>query len=418
MADWSQLPKDLLHLISQKLNSQFYQLRFRSVCSSWRSSTPQNHHNHHHHLNLPPKFPNPSNNDSTNDDSTFPLSKRTLFLISPPPNQQTLHPWLIKIGPDSRDQSHLWHPLSRDKHFPLHFPNLIDFNQLPVIDLGCEFVIGNFPSQSSSLPLNNSLYMEKVVVFDADADTWQIGNGKAKAKANRCSVLLTIHISGKLAVFRCGDERCDERWTIIPEMLTPYDDVCVFNGRPVAVDSTGRAVVVGADLSVELVAEPVFGGDKKFLVESDGELLLVDKYLSCLVSCLRDDGDGEGDGGGVYEIEHGFAECEFCEIGRERAVRFHVFRLDQKEKKWVEVKSLEDRVLFLGEDCAFSASAFDLRIGYGNCVIFRDDVYSDSQSSELGVGVFHLGQFRIAPLSCFPCYSMFFWPPPEWVGLH
>lgn len=244
--------------------------------------------------------------------------------------------------------------------------------------------------------------MEKVVVFDAD--TWQIGRG-------RCSVLLTIHISGKLAVFRCGNERrdenCDEKWTIIPDMLTPYDDVCVYKGRPVAVDCTGRAVVVGPDLSVEMVAEPVFGGDKKFLVESEGELLLVDKYLSCLVmNCLRDDGDGDGD-----------ADGEFYEIGRERAVRFDVFRLDEKEKKWVEVKSLEDRVLFLGEDCAFSASAMDLRIGYGNCVIFRDDVYSESRSSELGVGVFQLGQFRIAPLSCFPCYSMFFWPPPEWVGL-
>ncbi|CAI8596158.1 unnamed protein product [Vicia faba] len=259
--------------------------------------------------------------------------------------------------------------------------------------------------------------MEKVVVFEADADTWQIGKG-------RCSILLTIHISGKLAVFRCGDERsddrCDEKWMIIPDMLTPYDDVCVYKGRPFAVDSTGRAVVVGPDLSVEMVAGPVFGGDKKFLVESEGDLLLVDKYLSCLVNCLRDDvdgGGGGGDGGGFYEIGHGYLDGEFYEIGRERAVRFDVFRLDEKRKKWVEVKSLEDRVLFLGEDCAFSASALDLRIGYGNCVIFRDDVYSDSQSSELGVGVFQFGRFRIAPLSCFPCYSMFFWPPPEWVGV-
>lgn len=109
--------------------------------------------------------------------------------------------------------------------------------------------------------------MEKVVVLDADM--W---GGK-----ERCSVLFTIHISGKIAFFRCGDER----WTIVPEMPSPFDDVCVFKGRPVAVDGTGRTVALRPDLSLDLVAEPVFGGDKKFLVESDGELLLVDKYLSC-----------------------------------------------------------------------------------------------------------------------------------------
>jgi len=83
--------------------------------------------------------------------------------------------------------------------------------------------------------------MEKVVVYN--------GN-----------FLLTIHVSGKLAIFQGGDER----WTIILEMPMPFDDVCVFNGRP---------------LSLELMAEAVFGGGKKFLVESDGELLLVDKVF-------------------------------------------------------------------------------------------------------------------------------------------
>ena len=64
-------------------------------------------------------------------------------------------------------------------------------------------------------------------------------------------------------------------------------------------DSTGRTVVVGLDKSVALVADPVFGGDKKFLVESDGKLLLVDKYLSFDYQCLGpgafDDDDGGGD---------------------------------------------------------------------------------------------------------------------------
>jgi hypothetical protein len=223
--------------------------------------------------------------------------------------------------------------------------------------------------------------MEKLVVYH----TCHNGNGN-----DPCSVLLTIHVSGKLAIFRTGDER----WTIIPEMPTPYDDVCVFNRRPIAVDNNGRAVTVGQDLCLDLVAEAVFGGDKKFLVESDGELLLVDKYLSCL-------GDYILSADGVNEI------------GVERDVRFDVFRLDEKEKKWVEVRNLGDRVLFLGEDCAFSAKCD----GNENCVIFMDDVYRNCHSDELGISVFHLDQRRISPLSDFPCYYKLFWPPPEWVGL-
>ncbi|GAU30676.1 hypothetical protein TSUD_39000 [Trifolium subterraneum] len=175
--------------------------------------------------------------------------------------QQTLHPWLIKIGPDSHQQTHLWHPVSRVKQLPFYFHDVIDFNQHRVIHLRTEFVFGDLPS---SLNGNN---LEKIVVFDAD--TWHI----------------------------------EKRWTVIPEMPTPYDDVCVFNGRPIAVDSNGQTVALGLDLSLEFVVEPVFGGNKKFLVESDGELLLVYKHLTN----VQHEGflDDHGDGVGNYEIGFG-----------------------------------------------------------------------------------------------------------------
>ena len=108
---------------------------------------------------------------------------------------------------------------------------------------------------------------------------------------------------------------------------------------------------------------------------------------------------------------------EFFGMIMERAVRFDVFRLHEREKKWVEVRNLGDRVLFLGEDCAFSASASDLCIGNGNCVIFRDYVFHDLHSNELEIGVFHLDQRRISPFSDLPGSLELFWPPPEWVEL-
>ncbi|PNY07727.1 F-box family protein [Trifolium pratense] len=408
IADWSKLPKELLQIISEKLNCEFHELRFRSVCSSWRSSSipPKNHL-----LNLPSKFPYPSKNN--NNTSTYPIFKRTIFLINPPPNQQqqqTLNPWLIKIGLDSRGRTSLWNPLSRDKQLRLRFqlPHYFDFNQLSLFKLGHEFVIGDFPSvyPNESYSTENSHFMKKVVAYD---DTLNSGNDRS------CSVLLTIHISGKLAIFRSGDQQ----WMIMPEMPpNPYTDVCVFNGRPIAVDSAGRTVVVGSDLSLDLVAEAVFGGDTKYLVESDGELLLVDKY-SNRVGQFRQFRQFERSD---YEQSDLFSfgaddERDYV-IGIERAVRFDVFRLDENDKKWVKLTNLGDRVLFLGKDCAFSVKASNLPMANGNCLIFRDDDYGrDLHSTGLGIDVFCLDKQQILPLSSLPRCSNLFWPPPQWTGL-
>ena len=109
------------------------------------------------------------------------------------------------------------------------------------------------------------------------------------------------------------------------------------------------------DLRLNLVAEAVFRGHrKKSLVERDCELLLVSRYLSnvCHDSMLDDDGEG------IYE----------------GVVEFDVFRLDEKEKEWVELTGIRDRVLFLGEDYSFSASASDLCIE-GNGVVYKCELY-------------------------------------------
>jgi hypothetical protein len=106
-ADWSQLPRELLQLISQKLNnSELYLLRFRSVCSTWRSSVPNYCRNNHSFLKQIPQFPNEikppttSNRPTPTSNYVRCLSKQNIFLIKPPKQQTPLHPWLIRIGPD------------------------------------------------------------------------------------------------------------------------------------------------------------------------------------------------------------------------------------------------------------------------------------------------------------------------------
>ncbi|MCI31707.1 F-box protein, partial [Trifolium medium] len=98
-ADWSELQSDILNLISQRINNEIDLIRFRSICSNWRSSSVPNHHTNI----LPFKFPllqSASDSDSDDEfsdsinninDTNFPfsyLSKRSLFLIKPPQQQQ------------------------------------------------------------------------------------------------------------------------------------------------------------------------------------------------------------------------------------------------------------------------------------------------------------------------------------------
>lgn len=213
--------------------------------------------------------------------------------------------------------------------------------------------------------------------------------------------LLTIHVSGKLAMFKSGDKK----WTIVEDSPYPYDDVIVFDGHFYAVDGTGKTVAVDPFDSVTLVAPPVFGGDKKCLVESMGELLLVDVYLSF-------DPDDTGDYGLGEEEDDENGACYMSE----KTVRFKVFRLDQAGKNWIEVQSLADRILFLGDNCSFSASVSDFSGCKGNCIYFTDAYHNLPTEMEGAfwdheIGVFDLDSGIIGPLTS----SKLFWPPPSWV---
>ncbi|WJX36874.1 hypothetical protein P8452_24708 [Trifolium repens] len=276
MADWSQLPNELLQQISQKLNySDLYLLRFRSVCSSWRRSIflP----NCHHHL----------------------------------------RPWLIRIGPDVYGKPQIWHPFDVYLQYPLFFApchfvhHLIDFNQLPIIDIGHMFYI-----------YGPGFHFGKVVVA-----TCEMGQPLA---------LLTYDMSDVPKIF----QREENSWMNIPTMpRSLWGDICLFKGRPCVADKDGRTLMIGQeDSSAILLANPVFGFHVKFLVESECELLLVD--------------------------------CDGIDMGADdKDMKFDVFRLDEKEKKWIKLTTLD--------------------------------------------------QGRVSRLSDNPDYIKLFWPPPKWIlGLH
>ncbi|RHN43832.1 hypothetical protein MtrunA17_Chr8g0392121 [Medicago truncatula] len=173
----------------------------------------------------------------------------------------------------------------------------------------------------------------------------------------------------------------------MPRMSTHFVDICVFKELFYIVNKIGRTFAYGAaDFSVQQVAKHVDGGDIKFLVESEGELLLVDIYDS-----------------------HGFG------FPGEDGLRLDVFTLNEKHKKWVKLTSLGNRILFLGNEYSFSTTASDLSIAKGNCVIFTCESFNYFDDMLCGMCVFHLDQRRVSPLSDYPDHSNLFWPPPDWI---
>lgn len=183
----------------------------------------------------------------------------------------------------------------------------------------------------------------------------------------------------QLMMFHCGNDS----WTEITNAES-HRDICIFKGRPCVTYETGRTVMIGSDLSTHLVAEPVFGrdvdSDIKITVENESELLLVRKYNDYY------DGDVR--------------------------VRIDLFRLDEKEKKWVKLANLGDRVLLWGQGYSFTASASDLGFDNGNFVIYFND---DNHDAVGEMGIFHLDQRRNLPSSDYADYFKLFWPPPEWI---
>ncbi|XVF67997.1 hypothetical protein PTKIN_Ptkin10aG0167100 [Pterospermum kingtungense] len=331
-ADWTQLPNDILHHISKRLRSSLDIIRFRSVCSTWRS------------IVTPP--PCHSLAPWSNSSGSFTLLNRRIFLIGSPKTNIHTKPstsWIIKIEHVCAPKRiRFLNPLSKslDHSLPYNFPEGFNSFDFRVLKLGEEYMLHNLVF----------LYMRKVVVSRSDSNVNDF-------------VLLSINYSGKLAMFKFSDQR----WNYFPEAT--YDDVIFYKGNFYAVDSRCRTLVVGLDSeTTSVVRVPtglrMFDDRKKYLVESKGELLLV-------VGMIR------------------------------------VFKLDEVGKEWIEINDLGDGVLFLGDNCAFAASAEDLYVPRGNYIVFLNS---------RNVCVFDLEDGSIRPLSKFPQLDKLFSPPSSWIS--
>ncbi|OVA15996.1 F-box domain [Macleaya cordata] len=435
--DWSELPKEILTKISKHLTSEIDVLRFRSVCVSFRSSA-----------NLTPplilKFPFPiiPYESSINPDTPprfCVLLQSTVYCLRPrqPVNGNgnggdgegegsSCQEWLIKVEEMRENVLRLVNPLSRVhiKPLPKTFPKVFNLSDFEIVELCNEYVL-QLPESDSELEReyvvessNPNLRIQVKEIYVRELDNLDVkkvavlSSNPNSPSANDVYGVMVLHVGGKLAFFKPGDEK----WTVIQNQTCRFNDVVQYNGKFYAVDSTGRAVVVDTSLNVSVVAVPVIGGGrKKRLVESDGILFLVDMFIDLGPDYLEWDEFHD-----LVEYDGDGTPFPTNYDGEATPIRCEVFKLDESKQSWVEVENLGNRVFVVGDRCSFSVPANKLSQCKGNCIIFTDNFYTlraeDFDDVFIqSIGIYSLEEDRIGPLASYPGYNQLFWPPPSWI---
>lgn len=395
--DWSSLPPELIQKISIDLKIYADYIRFRAVCTTWRTSTPTTP------THLPCQLPwlmLPQSRSSSHRRAFFNLADNKCHVLGLPEashrrrHSGSSHGWLVML--DEYPPIFLVNPLTRAKIDlpPLStFPYVVGFD---VFNVGREYVLQssdddshvNYVSRFYTCGLKEmrDSFVKKIVLSNSPS-----GGSKFLA-------LAIINKTGDLAYWKDGLNS----WGLIEGARSFCEDVIYFNGLFYAADKNGSIAVcdVGGDSPrVEFIRTPgLSDGDMQYLVIANGELLLVTRYLE-LASDL-----------GQLQIG----------IGTYETREFRVFKLDLSGSKWERVMSLGDTMLFLGENSSLALVASDFPECRGNRIYFTDDFSELDYSGFPGnhdLGIFDLEDGTIEQLPCHPrtSHSHLQWPPPIWI---
>ncbi|PHU26912.1 hypothetical protein BC332_05244 [Capsicum chinense] len=417
---WADLPEELLLEISKCLEYSFQVGHFRAVCTSWRSAVPRPPHKS---LYIVPKY-NPSKNPHM---TNIKYIARFVFRLElkeiPPSSSIPPTTFLIAVGKqyggDGQSQLRLLNPITGSP-IPISstpsFPVEMNLNKFRITVL-------HQSSLSSIVDTNHYHRTCKVVRLCVPRQLSDGCNPKATA-ALRESGKLSIQTdrTGKVVL----NELMDGLLRVHNQSKPVYHDVVKYKEKWFAVDQYGRGVMVDASLNVDLVTNPLFlpnrngfsCNHKSYLVKSSrgAELFLVDRYL----------------GQTNYDEQHAAtSDDDTKEAVYDMAVRFRVYKLDEEEQCWKEATSLNDQVIFVGDDASFwsyCVSAKDFPGCKGNMIYFIDQFRKAEdgdlpdfwdplkQEKDYSLGGLHIENAFLGPIACFPGYTDFFWPPPSWLS--
>ncbi|XP_048325315.2 F-box protein SKIP23 [Ziziphus jujuba] len=384
ITEWSTLGTDILREITKRLDDTTRPeiLRLRAVCKGWRSSIPfpPIPNNVFKRASLPLEIPFLALKGFKGKQGHLLLKQDTIYSLEPlvkiHSGREVTSNWFVKIEEtDDSGKVILKDPLSRmtikDLGNTTGLPKVINLLDYRVRDVGkeyhFEFVLGKNPPVEFTK-------LKKVVV------------GKDK---NGEYVVMVLHINGKLAVWKMGEDR----WVEI-DNGSHYKDIIYHKGRFYAVDR--RTWVIAVDCSsleiTQVALDACKFGDVYlreyviYLVKSGDDLYLVNKY------------------GSQFK---------------------NTFKLKEKSGMWVSNFSswnwLVDRIMFVGSwHCSYSFSAREFPGCKENCIYYRDDCFISGDRDMDGypgsaAGVYDFSDYTARPLKSLSGYSQLFWPPPHWL---
>ncbi|KAM7502036.1 hypothetical protein LguiB_000940 [Lonicera macranthoides] len=387
--DWSELPPELLHTISTKLTILLDYVRFRSVCVNWRFSAPKTPA--HLPCQLPWLMLPKSRTQNTHRRGFYSLSDNKVYFLNLPEvsNRRrrcgSSHGWLVIL--DETPAVFLLNPLTRSKvHLPplSKFPNVTGFN---FYDVGREYSLrtpnGDF--YTCSLKEMRDSFIKKLILSKSPRD-----------ESDYVAVAI-LNQTGDLAYCRKGED-C---WRFIEDAQSYCEDVIYYKGLFYAVNKFGAIAVCdirGTLPKVSYINTPrQIGGDMQYLVNYSDEVLLVTRYLEL-----------------EFDVDHYQLDIIY------NTTEFQLFRLNLNGPKWEIMTSLNDKVLFVGENSSLALCASDFPGCEGNRIYYTDD-YSewnyDGVNGDHDLGVYNIEDGSIEALPCYPrnSYSGRRWPPPIWV---
>ncbi|KAK4433297.1 hypothetical protein Salat_1092000 [Sesamum alatum] len=424
---WSDLPQELVEKIASCLDTETDVLRFRAICSSWRSWTVPSKT----FPCTPLKLPLFGSSHRRLEGPYFSLTERTVYRVQLPESTEPRF-WVVKTERSRDGKLRILNPVSN------HQVKIMPETQLPKLLNTLDFRVSEVckgydlryvdPAHSKRHDEYDYGYAKKVVV------TGDVKNDEY--------VIMALDINYKLWYIKSGDEK----WTVASDKwksFGPLVDVVNHKGHIYVTDRYGGTWVFDSMFEFTNITDVVGCNVPNCqLVELyNGELFLVEEvpgYPNRVGICYIYDGADDG-----YQYR-----CNRSSV-RKVGVEIRISRIDKQSKKWVDAKTVGNHIIFLGDDCSFSVPAEEFegckgtRFFYPNFYFCfgteeekpqhydcdSDDGYfvcnfvpSDEVKLKFrglnghNTGVCDFATGKTGSLLMFPEYAHIFWPPPSWLS--
>ncbi|KAL0401192.1 UNVERIFIED_CONTAM: F-box protein SKIP23 [Sesamum latifolium] len=341
---WSDLPRELLEMIANCLDTETDVLRFRAVCSSWRSSTTPFKKIPCTPLKLPFfSFQAGGTPLVKHQGAYFSLTERTVYRVQLPESKEPSF-WLVKIEKSEDGKLRILNPVSDSqiKILPeTQLPKLLNTLDFRIYEVRKAYT---FRYMNPAKAKKNYDYkrVKKVAV-----------SGDVK---NNKYVIMAIADFDKLWYIKSGDEK----WTMVRDNCgsNKFLDVVNYKGQFYGIDFWGGTWVFDSMFeSTKITYNICCPASKAHLVDLyKGELFLVEEIRVCT----------------GYDIYDGCQSTSPRTPVANMTMEIRVSRIDKGLREWVEAKTVDNQIIFVGDDCSFSVSAEEFEGFKGTRIFYTD----------------------------------------------